>query len=75
MSSVAREKGGPGFLGGEALGPHHRSAVGRLQMHPPLALRFRGLDLSSLRQRRKQRLRFRNLLHLRRRREAFEGGR
>ena len=70
----ARE-GGLGFLGGEPLGPHHRLAVGRLQMQPPLALRFCGLDLVRLRQRREQRLRLGDLGHFRRRRKAFERGR
>ena len=44
-------------------------------MQPPLVLRFCGLDLFGLRQRRKQRLRFGNLRHLGRRRETFERGR
>ena len=70
----ARE-GGLGFLGGEALGPHHRLAVGRLQMQPALALRVCGLDLVRLRQRREQRLRLGDLRHFRRRRKAFERGR
>ena len=70
----ARE-GGLGFLGGEPLGPHHRLAVGRLQMQPPLPLRFCGLDLLGLRQRREQRLRLGDLRHFGRRRKAFERGR
>ena len=69
--ACARERG-LCFLGGEALGPHHRLAVGRLQMQPPLSLRLCGLDLLRLRQRRQQRLRLGDLGHLRRRRKAFE---
>ena len=41
-------------------------------MQPPLALRFCGLDLVRLRQRREQRLRLGDLGHFRRRRKAFE---
>ena len=44
-------------------------------MQPPLPLRFRGLDLVGLRQRREQRLRLGDLGHFGRRRKAFERGR
>ena len=60
------------FLRGEALGPHHRLAVGRLKMKPALSLPLCGLDLLRLRQRRQQRLRLGDLRHFGRRREAFE---
>ena len=44
-------------------------------MQPALALRFGGLDLVRLRQRRQQRLRLGDLRHFWRRRKAFERGR
>jgi hypothetical protein len=43
-----------------------------VQPQPPLALRLCGFHLFAFRQRRKQRLRFRDLGHFRGRREAFD---
>ena len=66
---------GLGFLGGVALGIHHRLAVGRLEMQPALAFGDGGLDLVGPLDRSEQRLRLRDFGHFRRRRKPFERGR
>jgi hypothetical protein len=71
---ASSSKGFRCFLGASAAHRDQRIAVGHMQMKPPLLLRFDGLDFPILRERLEQRLRLRDLGHLRRRREPFERG-
>ena len=68
-------KGRLSFLGGVALRPHNRLAVGRLKVQTALSKRDGGLDLLRLRQRREHRLRLGDLRHFGRWRKPFERGR